>query len=167
MLAHEPGIENQAEDAASAGGSCAAGPSGAVVIAGGTPSDVLAQVVQALAEQRRSGIPAPKNWLLVPLGEADGEQLTPREAQVLQMVGEGLTNKEIARGLGFTVHTANRHVSNILRKLRARNRAEAVHLSDLHDPYGAPSREGRGAERPRPRGSGPGAAVRSGAPAAS
>jgi DNA-binding NarL/FixJ family response regulator len=105
----------------------AAAARGAVLIGAGTASEVTAQVVWAMAQRERSDEPSPRSWLLVPLGVEPSRALTPREGQVLLMIGEGLTNKEIARGLGVTVHTANRHVSNILRKLHVRNRAEAVH----------------------------------------
>jgi DNA-binding CsgD family transcriptional regulator len=52
--------------------------------------------------------------------------LTPRESQVLEKVRAGETNHEIAVDLGTSVSTVNRHVENILRKLHARNRAEAA-----------------------------------------
>jgi DNA-binding CsgD family transcriptional regulator len=41
-------------------------------------------------------------------------------------VAEGLTNEEIAHRLCVTVHTAISHVRNVIGKLRARSRAEAV-----------------------------------------
>jgi DNA-binding CsgD family transcriptional regulator len=52
--------------------------------------------------------------------------LTPRETEVLGLLGEGLANKEIAAHLSFSVHTAKFHVESILRKLDTANRAEAV-----------------------------------------
>jgi DNA-binding NarL/FixJ family response regulator len=57
---------------------------------------------------------------------AAGVSLTPREAEVLRLLSEGLANKEIASRLSFSTHTAKFHVESILRKLGAANRAEAV-----------------------------------------
>ncbi|HSG14235.1 MAG TPA: response regulator transcription factor [Gaiellaceae bacterium] len=57
---------------------------------------------------------------------AGSDELTPREQEVLQLVAEGLTNKEIASTLFLSEHTVNFHVKNILSKLHLRNRAQAV-----------------------------------------
>jgi len=54
------------------------------------------------------------------------EPLTPRERQVLEMLAEGLSNKEIAGRLGISDHTAKFHVNSILAKLNASTRTEAV-----------------------------------------
>ena len=52
--------------------------------------------------------------------------LTDREREVLGLVTEGLSNKEIAQRLVVTVRTVDFHVSNILRKLDAVSRVEAA-----------------------------------------
>lgn len=52
--------------------------------------------------------------------------LTPRELEVLSLMAEGATNAAIARQLVVSDQTAKTHVSHVLRKLRATNRAEAV-----------------------------------------
>jgi DNA-binding NarL/FixJ family response regulator len=54
------------------------------------------------------------------------EPLTKRESEVLQMLGSGLGNKEIAARLAISDHTAKFHVASILGKLGASTRAEAV-----------------------------------------
>jgi len=54
------------------------------------------------------------------------EALTPRELQVLRMLADGLGNKEIAGRLGISDHTAKFHVTQILAKLGAATRTEAV-----------------------------------------
>ena len=54
------------------------------------------------------------------------EQLTPREFQVLRLLGEGQPNKEIARLLGISEHTVKFHVNAILGKLNVQSRTEAV-----------------------------------------
>ncbi len=78
-------------------------------------------------EQARQYLPAsPRN------GNApDGfvESLTHRELQVLKMLADGLANKEIAGQLGISRHTAKFHVAQILAKLGAGSRAEAVAIA--------------------------------------
>lgn len=54
------------------------------------------------------------------------EELTEREHEVLQLLAEGFPNKEIARRLGVSEHTAKAHVTAILGKLGAHTRTEAV-----------------------------------------
>lgn len=51
--------------------------------------------------------------------------LSERERQVLHLIAEGHTDAEIAAQLCISVYTAQNHVKNILRKLNARNRAQA------------------------------------------
>jgi len=58
--------------------------------------------------------------------DSAGEALTPRESEVLRMLADGLGNKEIAKRLGISDHTAKFHVAQILAKLGAGSRAEAV-----------------------------------------
>ncbi|HVY82389.1 MAG TPA: response regulator transcription factor [Steroidobacteraceae bacterium] len=57
------------------------------------------------------------------------DPLTPREHEVLQMLAAGLGNKEIAGRLHISDHTAKFHVSQILAKLNAASRAEAVSIA--------------------------------------
>ena len=53
-------------------------------------------------------------------------RLTDREAEVLRLLAQGVTDRQIADRLIIAESTAKKHVQHILRKLRARNRAEAV-----------------------------------------
>jgi two-component system nitrate/nitrite response regulator NarL len=64
--------------------------------------------------------------VLVAEREFEGEPLTPREIEVLEIVAEGLSNKQIAARLNISEHTAKFHVNSILGKLAAGTRAEAV-----------------------------------------
>ncbi len=59
-------------------------------------------------------------------GQFPGENLTPREVEVLQLMAEGLPNKIIASRLKISLHTAKFHVAQILGKLDADSRTEAV-----------------------------------------
>jgi DNA-binding NarL/FixJ family response regulator len=52
--------------------------------------------------------------------------LTPREMAVLELLSRGHTNREIAAALYISPSTAGVHVSNILRKLRAKRRVDAA-----------------------------------------
>ena len=61
--------------------------------------------------------------------ETEIAPLTRRETQVLNYIAEGNTNKEIAYKLGIAEQTIKSHVSAILRKLNANDRAHAVALA--------------------------------------
>jgi NarL family two-component system response regulator YdfI len=62
------------------------------------------------------------------LAEPFAEHLTPREVEVLQLLSEGLGNKEIGSRLNISEHTAKFHVASIMGKLGATTRTEAVTL---------------------------------------
>ena len=61
-------------------------------------------------------------------GEAPLESLTERELHVLQLLAQGLANKQIALALGISEHTVKFHVSGIYAKLGAASRTEAVRM---------------------------------------
>jgi LuxR family transcriptional regulator, maltose regulon positive regulatory protein len=54
------------------------------------------------------------------------EPLTPQEQRVLRLLAEGASNQQIANQLVISLATARKHVSNILGKLRAANRTQAI-----------------------------------------
>jgi DNA-binding NarL/FixJ family response regulator len=60
---------------------------------------------------------------------AETIDLTPREIEVLQLIAQGMSNKQIAADLAITERTTKFHVSSILSKLEAANRTEAVRLA--------------------------------------
>jgi DNA-binding CsgD family transcriptional regulator len=76
-------------------------------------ADVAAALVRELGGPARTG---PKDVGL----------LTQREREVLALLGEGLTNAEIAARLFISTKTAGNHVSNVLAKLHLRSRQEAA-----------------------------------------
>jgi len=58
--------------------------------------------------------------------------LTPREAEILALLAEGLSNKGIARNLGISDGTVKLHVKAILRKLEVHSRVEAAVMAVQH-----------------------------------
>ena len=62
-----------------------------------------------------------------PSGELH-DPLTPREMDVLRMLSDGLSNKEVARRLHISEHTVKYHLSSVFGKLGASSRTEAVML---------------------------------------
>jgi DNA-binding CsgD family transcriptional regulator len=84
----------------------------------------LADAIEALARRTRVALPGVEG--------TDGSafpDLTPREREVLALVADGRTNRQIAQELFITDKTASVHVSNILGKLGATNRGEAAALA--------------------------------------
>jgi DNA-binding NarL/FixJ family response regulator len=69
-------------------------------------------------------------YMLDPQAVAD---LTTREREVLSLIGDGLTNQEIAERLFIEVGTVKNHVHNILRKLDVNSREEAASYLSLLD----------------------------------
>lgn len=69
-------------------------------------------------------------WLDQPPHPAEDlvEQLTPRETEILQLLAQGLANKQIALELEISEHTVKFHISSIYTKLGATNRMEAVRM---------------------------------------
>ena len=62
-------------------------------------------------------------------GAQAGPPLTRREREIVRLIGDGLSNKEIATALHIEVATVKNHVHNILEKLSVGNRTEAVHAA--------------------------------------
>jgi DNA-binding CsgD family transcriptional regulator len=67
--------------------------------------------------------------LSVPSGPRNTYDLTAREHEVLALLVEGASNKEIGRRLGISTHTAKFHVRQITDKLDAVGRTDAVALA--------------------------------------
>ncbi|MEF2976116.1 helix-turn-helix transcriptional regulator [Subtercola sp. YIM 133946] len=122
-LERRVGVIASASSAASSTTSgAAAGTTGATLLAGAT------------AQTGRSGV----TGTTAPTGGSDARGavadagsaealLTDRERQVLDLVEQGLSNRQIADQLFISVKTASVHVSNILRKTGATTRTEAAH----------------------------------------
>jgi DNA-binding CsgD family transcriptional regulator len=93
-------------------------------------SDRLAALLGAIAGLRLAAPGEASDVAIVASGRAerapDDFQLTTRERDVLALLAEGCSNKEIARALGISVHTAKFHVGSLLDKLDATGRTDAV-----------------------------------------
>jgi DNA-binding NarL/FixJ family response regulator len=63
------------------------------------------------------------------VGVMEAVRLTNRERQVIELLGEGLSNKEIGTRLHIAVHTVKSHVHNVLEKLALRSRLEVAAFS--------------------------------------
>jgi DNA-binding NarL/FixJ family response regulator/signal transduction histidine kinase len=89
--------------------------------------DELAAAVRAVGGGGSYLTPLVASKLASTLTQA--ERLTPREQEVLHLVGQGLADKEIAVALGTSTKTAQFHVANVLGKLGAQNRTDAVRIA--------------------------------------
>jgi DNA-binding NarL/FixJ family response regulator len=62
-------------------------------------------------------------------GERAGARTTPREIEIIRLLGEGKTNKEIAALLGITVRTVETHRAKIMLKLGVHSLTELIHYA--------------------------------------
>ena len=88
---------------------------------GSVPKDWSAQDLAGAARMVALGM-----TVFAPDREQAGTLLSERERQVLHLIAAGSTNREIAERLFLSPHTVKEHTSALYRKLKARNRAEAV-----------------------------------------
>ena len=130
----EPGGEGEGADAWSAvpwspvGLRGPAGTSGAVgLLAADAGPGALRAAVRAVLEglSVTDHLLASASAWRAAVGQAH-EALTPREMAVFELMSKGLSNKEIGGVLGISAHTAKFHVGQILAKVDASTRAEAV-----------------------------------------
>ena len=91
-----------------------------------TLSDNLVGTIRDVYEGRHSLTPDVEARLAERAGNA---HLTPREVQVIELISQGMRNKEIAATLGISFETAQVHVKNILAKLKVQDRTAAVSVA--------------------------------------
>lgn len=86
---------------------------------------IPADMLQKKATATNTAGKAPSQTLTNEIREA-ATKLTARQQEVLELMGRGMSNKEIARALNISDHTIKIHVAAVLRLFNAANRTEAV-----------------------------------------
>jgi DNA-binding NarL/FixJ family response regulator len=81
---------------------------------------------ERLAAIGAAGEAARARAILAAAGPHAAAPVTPREREVLRLLADGLTNRQIAGRLVVSEHTVHRHVANILRKLGLPSRTAAA-----------------------------------------
>ena len=100
----------------------------------GVGSKALAEILRDVANGQSYVSPSLSARLLSDLLQPTGSkpdplaQLTGREAEILKLVAEGLSNKEVAARLSLQEKTVKHHMTRVLAKLNVRNRTEAALL---------------------------------------
>ncbi|MDQ6610089.1 MAG: helix-turn-helix transcriptional regulator [Bacteroidota bacterium] len=69
--------------------------------------------------------------IITPQGIINDSPLTARERDVLQLIAEGLQQKQIAEKLAISTETARKHIKNAYKKLGAHNKVEALRKSGM------------------------------------
>ncbi|MFF1379270.1 response regulator [Streptomyces sp. NPDC058308] len=90
---------------------------------------ITRRLVERFASDTRTPGTNPGPGPAVPAVHRDLEALTPREREVLTLMGRGLSNTELARHLTLSEATVKTHVARIFSKLALRDRAQAVVLA--------------------------------------
>ena len=85
------------------------------------PKDWSAQDLAGAARMVALGM-----TVFAPDREQPGTLLSERERQVLHLIANGSTNREIAERLFLSPHTVKDHTSTLYRKVKAKNRADAI-----------------------------------------
>lgn len=92
-----------------------------VMMAKTSASEVLKEAIQSLLTERIYICPVIRKLLEEPRLTS---VLTPREIEVIRMIAQGKTNKEVALVLGCSEHTIKTHKTNVMRKLNLSNAVE-------------------------------------------
>jgi DNA-binding NarL/FixJ family response regulator len=95
------------------------------------PDEVL-DGVRAVSRGESPLHPRVARQLLSVRGETSGLQLTPREAEVLELVRDGLANKQIARRLGISERTVKAHLTSVFQRIGVADRTQAALWAERH-----------------------------------
>jgi DNA-binding CsgD family transcriptional regulator len=96
-------------------------------LAGPVPPEVVsAAVTRTGGNPYRLGELLAEGSLAVAVAAPAADELTAREREVLYLLAEGMSNKQVARSLGISIRTVAVHVSNLLRKTRSTSRTEVA-----------------------------------------
>ena len=100
------------------------------VLRGGAPIDpFIARRILALLPTQQTEGGAGKHTVATEEPVPEGEALSARESQILTLVADGLTNREIAEELCISQYTVASHIKNIYRKLSVSSRTKAIHAA--------------------------------------
>ena len=97
-----------------------------------TPSEELAQAIRAVHKGYTQMGPGLFDKVMLapakvePELSPEFEQLTPREKEVLELIAQGLNNREIAKALYISERTVKNHINSILSRLNLRDRTQAA-----------------------------------------
>jgi two-component system NarL family response regulator len=92
-----------------------------------TLADDLIQVIRDVKAGKQPGVSPEVQARLAE--RSVRPELTPRELEILQLISQGMQNKEIAASLGISEATTQVHVKNILAKLDVRHRTAALNVA--------------------------------------
>ncbi|HLW59840.1 MAG TPA: response regulator transcription factor [bacterium] len=96
----------------------------------GAPASEIALAIRSVAEGGSYLTPRVASWVVARLNDPRRPgALSGRERQVLRLVAQGMSNKQIARQLSITERTVKFHMTSIFNKLGAENRAQAIALA--------------------------------------
>ncbi|MCY4599625.1 MAG: response regulator transcription factor [Acidobacteria bacterium] len=84
------------------------------------------ELIQVIREVHAGRSPVSDEVAARLAGRIDGRVLTARETEIVELMGQGLTNKAISASLGIATETVHAHVKHIFVKLDVGNRASAV-----------------------------------------
>jgi DNA-binding NarL/FixJ family response regulator len=78
----------------------------------------------------------PSSSAVIPSPNPDsGSELTPREKEILQLIAQGSSNREIAQTLYISEKTVKNHITNLLARLGLRDRTQAaIYFHERHNP---------------------------------
>jgi DNA-binding NarL/FixJ family response regulator len=123
------------EDADDLLGALRAGARGYVLK--GVSSDGLLHAARVVSEGAVYVTPVMANRILHEMTHDEPadpfDQLSAREAEILELVGDGLTNREIGERLFLSEKTVKHYMTNVLQKLHVRNRVEAALLAQRRE----------------------------------
>jgi DNA-binding CsgD family transcriptional regulator len=90
------------------------------------PSPGVAAIVEFVAGLPGAAIEVPEQPNGTPAQHEGLDTLSPRQREVLRLIGQGKTNREIAGDLVISARTVERHLADIYAKTGVRNRAQAA-----------------------------------------
>jgi DNA-binding NarL/FixJ family response regulator len=111
-------------------------------------TNCLTKAVKAIADGKRFLTPRVSEIVLEGFlktrnqnqkGERKSARTTPREIEIIRLLAEGKSNKEIAALLGITVRTVETHRAKIMLKLGLHSLTEIIHYAIRHRIFSAPS----------------------------